>query len=51
LFGGQPVANPNAELLGAFDASNPGRQLRTEQAGISGFVCQAADRRKPKVDR
>jgi hypothetical protein len=42
LFGGQPIAHPNAKLFGTFDPSNSGGEVRTEQTGIRGFVCKAA---------
>ncbi len=43
-----PIANANADLLGALHDS--GSQVRTEQASVCGFVCQAADGSEPKVD-
>ena len=51
LFGGEPVAKTNAEVLRPFDSPNAGRKIRAEQAGISSFVCKAADGREPAVDR
>ncbi len=50
LLGGQPIAHPDAKLLGALDPANSGGEVRTEQTGISGFVCKAADRRQSEVD-
>ena len=48
LFGGKPVAHPNAKFfLGAFDPPNSRGEIRTEQAGVSGFVC----RRRPAASR
>jgi len=45
LFGGEPIAHSNAKSLGTFDPSNSGGEVRTEQPGVSGLICKAADRR------
>jgi hypothetical protein len=34
----QPVANPNAETLRAFDAADSGGQFRAQEASIGGFI-------------
>jgi hypothetical protein len=34
----QPVANPNAETLHAFDAADSGGQFRAQEASIGGFI-------------
>lgn len=51
LLGGEPVTKANAEVLRPFDAPDASSKIRAEQTGISRFVCQATDGRKPAVNR
>jgi hypothetical protein len=48
---GEPITEPHAQLLGAFDSPDAGCQLWAEQAGICRFIRQTADRRKSAIDR
>jgi hypothetical protein len=50
LLGGEPIAHPNAELLGTLDPANSGGEVRTEQTAIGSFACKAADRGPSEVD-
>jgi hypothetical protein len=50
LLGCEPVAHPNAKLLGTFDPTDSGGEVRAQQACISGFIRKAADSREPQVD-
>ena len=49
-FGVADFFDPNAKLLGTFDPSNSGGEVRTEETGIRGFVCKAAYGRQSEVD-
>lgn len=42
LLGRQPVAEPDAQLLNAFHASNAGRKVGAEEATVGGLIGQAA---------
>jgi hypothetical protein len=50
LLDGQPVARAKPELLHAFHAADSRRQLRAQQAGISGFVSQTTHGCKLLID-
>lgn len=45
LFRAEPVAQPNAQTLGALDTPNAGGQVRAEQSHIGSFVGEPAYRR------
>jgi hypothetical protein len=47
LFGSEPVAETNAEVLRPFDPPDTSSQIQAEQSGISSFVCEAPDCREP----
>jgi hypothetical protein len=51
LVGGQPITKTNAEVLWPFDSPDTSSKIRAEQAGISGFICEAPDGREPAVNR
>ena len=51
LLGREPVSEADPELTHAFHPSNPGRQLRAEQASIGRFVGHPTYGREPQVDR
>lgn len=49
LLWGQPVPKPNAQAPHAFDTTNAGGQLWTQQTGISCLVRDTADGCQPKI--
>jgi hypothetical protein len=51
LFSREPATETNAEVLRPFDPPNATSEIRAEQAGIRGLVCQASDGREPAIDR
>lgn len=51
LVGGQPVAKTNAKVLRTFHTTDSSSQIRSQQAGISGFVREAPDSRQAAVYR
>ena len=51
LVGGEPIAKANAEVLRAFHTADASSEIRTEQTGVRGLVCEAPDGRKPATDR
>jgi len=51
LIGSEPVPQTDAEVLRPFDSPDAGGKVRAEQAGISGFICEASNGREPAVDR
>src|ERR1035437_936489 len=51
LFGRQPIAQPDAQLLYALHAPDSGRQVGAEKAAVCGFVCQTANRPEAEIDR
>ena len=51
LFGCQPVPEAHPEPAYTFHATNPSRELRTEQTRIGRLVRDPSHRREPQVDR
>jgi hypothetical protein len=51
LLGGEPVADANSDPAHSFDPSDPGRKLRTQEAGISGLIRNTPDGCEAQVDR
>lgn len=50
LLGCQPVSHPNSNPAHPLDASNPGGQFWTEQAGVGGLKSNSSDRCQPEVN-
>jgi len=50
LFRRQPVAEPDAELLGAFNAPDSGREPRAQQPCVRCLVSQASPCRQSLLD-
>lgn len=46
LVDGQPVADLNPVLPDAFHASDAGSDIRAEETGIGGFICEPTNRRQ-----
>ena len=51
LLGGQPVAEPDAQLLYALDSPYSRRQVGAQEAAICRLVRQPADGPEPEIDR
>ncbi len=50
LFGRKPISDPNSKFLDTFYSTDSGRQVRAEQAGVCGFISEAANGGEAKVD-
>jgi hypothetical protein len=51
LLRGEPIPEPDSELLDALDASNAGGQIGTQKPAIRRFVGETADGPEPEIDR
>jgi hypothetical protein len=51
LIGREPVAQTNAEVLRPFDSPDASSEIRTQQARIGGFICEAPYCGEPAVYR
>lgn len=51
LFGGEPVPNANSQTLSSLYTPNSSRQIGTEEARVSGLVCQSPDSSYPNSSR
>ena len=43
LFGREPASNPNSQTLSSLYTPNSSREIGTEEARVSGLVCQSSD--------
>ncbi len=50
LFGREPIPDPNPKFFDALYSANSCGQVRAEQAGVRGFIREAANGGEPKVD-
>jgi hypothetical protein len=51
LFGRQPVAQPDAQFLYAFDTPDSSHQIGAEEAAVRSLIRQTANCPHPQVDR
>lgn len=50
LFSSKPISEPHTQFLDAFHTANASGQLRTEQAGVSGFISETPNRSESSID-